>query len=91
MVFNQSENFTYTVLSYLTTGIFTFAGFVNTTTSTSPASVVVAGVASGFTGLTPTKTYYLTSAYDGTLTTDALPTGIKVGVALSSSTLLIRT
>jgi hypothetical protein len=91
MVFNQSENFTYTVLSYLTTGVFTFAGFVNTTTSTSPASVVVAGVASGFTGLTPTKTYYLTSAYDGTLTTDALPTGIKVGVALSSSTLLIRT
>ena len=91
MVFNQSENFTYTVLTYLTTGVFTFAGFVNTTTSTSPASVVVAGVASGFTGLTPSEEYYLTSDYDGELTTDSLPTGVKVGVALSSSTLLIRT
>lgn len=87
--FHDSVNNSYTVQAYYNPNDFQFVGFVNSTTSTSPATVVVDGVASGFTGLTTGSTYYSSIAFDGTLSTSAA-SGIKVGVALSSTTLHVR-
>jgi len=89
LFFHDSVNVGYTVQAYYNPDVFQFGGFVNSTTSTSPATVVVNGIASGFTGLTTGSTYYASTAYDGTLTTSSA-SEVKVGVALSSTTLHIR-
>ena len=87
--FHDTNNNSYTVQAYYNPVSFQFAGFVNSTTSTSPATVVINGVASGFTGLTTGETYYASTSFNGDISTSPL-SGIKVGVALSSTTLHIR-
>jgi hypothetical protein len=59
-------------------------GFPTSTTSSSPVSVIVGGVAGGFTGLTPATRYFLSTAYDGTITTSNA-SGISVGTAISTT------
>jgi hypothetical protein len=76
-----------TINSYNTPS-WNFAGISQTSQTTSPASLITAGVANGFTGLTPGTRYYVnTDLYNGTLTT-AVTTSL-VGLAVSSTEILI--
>ena len=68
---------------------FVAIGAVNSTTSTSPATVVIGGVIDGFTGLTPGEFYYVANTYDGDVSTSSA-TGIAVGTAISSTKIAIR-
>lgn len=77
----------YDVAAYKT-GTFSFIGFASETTSSSPADVAVAGVASDLTSLTPNTIYYVDNLGTGTITT-ASDSGVVVGKALTSTQLLI--
>jgi hypothetical protein len=67
----------------------TFVGFANAAISaTVTGSVVVGGVVSGLSGLVAGKTYYLADSA-GTISTTAGTNTKKVGIALSTTTLLI--
>jgi hypothetical protein len=85
---NFPTNQGYTVNAYSTDN-FNYIGVVETTTSTSPASIVTDGVAANFTSLTPATVYYATSPYDGTVTTSTT-SGILVGKAISSTQILLQ-
>ena len=52
------------------------------------ASVVLVGIVSGFTGLTPNSTYYVQDTI-GTIGTTPGSTSIPVGVAISTTEILI--
>lgn len=72
----------------LTADAFYLYGISNDTASSGTASVVVGGVVSGLSGLTPTSNYYIDAAtYDGSITTDS--SGTYVGKAISSTKLLL--
>jgi hypothetical protein len=88
---NEFRNFTgnrtqsYTANTYNTPS-WNFAGTCAVTQNTSPANIVVNGIATGFTSLTPGFTYYLdTATYNGSLTTVANP--YVIGLAVSSTTM----
>jgi hypothetical protein len=79
---------TYTVNAYLTTA-FNIVGVATATTSSSPTTITVGGIADGFSGLTPGVIYYVDStAYNGTVTTSSL-SGVRVGKAISTSQILL--
>ena len=65
-----------------------FVGFPTATDSSTPASIVVKGVASGFSSLTPGAIYYQSTANNGTITT-VNSSGVIVGKAISSTEILI--
>jgi hypothetical protein len=65
-----------------------FVGFPTATDSSTPASIVVKGVASGFSSLTPGEIYYQSTANNGTITT-VTSSGVIVGKAISSTEILI--
>ena len=59
-----------------------------TSQNTSPASVIVSGIAGGFTGLTPSTKYYIDeSTYNGSIT--STPSNVLLGTAISSTEILI--
>jgi hypothetical protein len=66
-------------------------GFAQTTTSTSPATIVIAGVMTGFTGLVPGSKYYLSDALDGTISTTVpvLTFPTELGRAVNSTDLKV--
>jgi hypothetical protein len=67
-----------------------FIGFATSSISASASGVVaVGGVVSGLSGLTPGATYYLSNT-PGAISTSAGTVSRKVGIALSSTTLLIK-
>ena len=66
-----------------------FIGFPTATDSSSPASIVVQGVASGFSSLTPGQTYFENNLHDGTVVLDNT-SGVKVGKAISSTEMLLN-
>tara|TARA_R110001606_G_scaffold230485_1_gene378323 strand:- start:198 stop:1817 length:1620 start_codon:yes stop_codon:yes gene_type:complete len=66
-----------------------FIGFPTATDSSSPASIVVQGVASGFSSLTPGQTYFENNLHDGTVVLDST-SGVKVGKAISSTEMLLN-
>jgi hypothetical protein len=78
----------YTVNAYTTTTP-NYLGIAKTTDSTSPVDIVTNGVASGFTGLTSGTLYYLSSAYDGTVSTDS-SSGVLIGKAISATEILLQ-
>jgi hypothetical protein len=78
----------YTVNAY-TTGTPNYLGIAKTTDSTSPVDIVTDGVASGLTGLTAGTLYYISTAYDGTVSTDST-SGILVGKAISATEILMQ-
>lgn len=63
---------------------------LNTVGSGVTVHVQFTGVVSGFSGLT-TGTYYFASSTAGQITTDPVTTSLQVGLALTSSKLLIKT
>jgi len=66
----------------------TSMGATPTSQTTSPAEIVVSGVCSGFTGLTPGVKYYVNeSTYDGSLTTTQ--GNYLLGTAISSTEILL--
>jgi len=81
-------NIGYTVNAYATAAV-NYLGVVKTTTSSSPASIVTNGVATGFTSLTPGTLYYTTAPFDGTVTTTS-SSGILVGKAVSTTEILMQ-
>jgi hypothetical protein len=81
-------NIGYTVNAY-STSIVNYLGVVKTTTSTSPASIVTDGVATGFTGLTAGSLYYSTAPFDGTVSTSNA-SGVLVGKAISTTEILMQ-
>ena len=81
-------NIGYTVNAY-GTDVFNYIGVTETTTSSSPASIVTNGVAANFTSLTAGNVYYATTPYDGTVTTSST-SGILVGKAISSTQILLQ-
>ena len=81
-------NIGYTVNAYGTES-FNYIGIVETTTSSSPASIVTDGVAANFTSLTAGTVYYATTPFDGTVTTSS-SSGILVGKAISSTQILMQ-
>jgi len=67
----------------------TFIGFVQSTVlMDASTSVVLVGIVSGFTGLTPNSTYYVQNTI-GTIGTTPGSTSIPVGVAISTTEILI--
>ena len=66
-----------------------FIGFPTATDSSSPASIVVQGVASGFSSLTPGQTYFENNLHDGTVALDNT-SGVKVGKSISSTEMLLN-
>ena len=80
--------FKYIVSAYATTTP-NYLGIAKTTDSTSPVDIVTDGVASGFTGLTAGSLYYLSTAYDGTVSTD-VSSGIFIGKAISATEILMQ-
>jgi len=78
----------YTVNAY-TTGTPNYLGVAKTTDSTSPVDIVTNGVAAGFTGLTAGTLYYVSTNYDGTVSTDST-SGILVGKAVSATEILMQ-
>jgi hypothetical protein len=98
--YNASDNFfyqyyttapkivIYDVNAYATTTP-NYLGFAKTTDSTSPVDIVTDGVASGLTGLTAGSLYYLSTNYDGTVSTDS-GSGIFVGKAISATEILLQ-
>jgi hypothetical protein len=85
---NFPTNQGYTVNAYSTDN-FNYVGVVETTTSSSPASIVTDGVAANFTSLTPGTVYYATTPLDGTVATSTA-SGILVGKAISSTQILLQ-
>jgi hypothetical protein len=81
-------NIGYTVNAY-STETFNYIGVVETTTSSSPASIVTDGVAANFTSLTAGTVYYATTPFDGTVATSSA-SGILVGKAISSTQILMQ-
>jgi hypothetical protein len=81
-------NIGYTVNAYGTEA-FNYIGVIETTTSSSPASIVTNGIAANFTSLTAGNVYYATSPYDGTVATSTA-SGILVGKAISSTQILLQ-
>jgi len=65
-----------------------FVGFPTATDSSTPASIVVKGVANGFSSLTTGEIYYQSTANNGTITT-VTSSGVVVGKAISSTEILI--
>jgi len=65
-----------------------FVGFPSATDSTSPATIIVDGVASGFSSLTPGEFYYEDNAHNGTVSLLST-SGVKVGKAISTTEILI--
>jgi hypothetical protein len=78
----------YTVVAYSTT-IFNYLGICKTSTSSSPASVVTDGVASGFTGLSTGSTYYWVIPFNGEVTLTS-GSGNLIGKAISATEILLR-
>ena len=85
---NANRNTQNVTINSYNTPSWNFLGVSQTSQTTSPASIITAGVASGFTGLTPGTRYYVnTDLYDGTVTTNV--TNSLVGLAVSSTAILI--
>jgi hypothetical protein len=79
---------TYTANAY-STGAFNIAGVATATTSSSPTTITIGGVAGGFSGLTPGAIYYVDSTtYNGTVTTSN-SSGVKAGKAVSTTEILL--
>jgi hypothetical protein len=75
----------YTANTYNTPS-WNFAGTCAVTQNTSPATIIVNGIATGFTGLTPGVTYYVdSSTFNGSITATA--TSYPLGLAVSSTTM----
>jgi hypothetical protein len=72
-----------------TTSRINFLGFVtNSPTATQAATIQIAGVMTGLSGLSPMKTCYLSNTL-GTISTTAGTNSRKVGIALTATTMLI--
>jgi hypothetical protein len=71
------------------TSTFVYGGIANETASSGSVDIVVAGVASGFTGLTPAANYYIDPSYDGSISTNT-QTGVYVGRAISDTEILVN-
>jgi hypothetical protein len=78
----------YQVNAY-STEFFNYAGVVETTTGTSPASIITDGVAAGFTSLTPGTIYYAATPINGDVSTSS-SSGLLVGKAISSTQILLQ-
>jgi hypothetical protein len=85
---NFPVNIGYTVNAYATS-VVNYLGVVKTTTSTSPASIVTDGVATGFTSLTRGSLYYSTAPFDGTVVASSA-SGILIGKAISTTEILMQ-
>ena len=70
------------------TGTINFLGFPTATDSSTPTSIIIKGVAAGFTSLTIGSLYYQSNANDGSVTT-ASDEGVLVGKAISATEILI--
>ena len=77
-----SKRVPYTVNAYATT-YFTLGGVASATASSGTTPTIVAGIASGYSGLTTGTDYHLDAAFDGTLTTDTSLD--RVGMAVSTT------
>ena len=64
-------------------------GFAEATSSSGAQDITVAGVAAGFSSLTPGSLYYTTSTYTGEVTTDSA-SGNLVGKAVSATEILLN-
>ena len=64
-------------------------GFATATSSSGAQLITVAGVATGFSGLTIGKLYYTTSDFTGQVTTSSL-SGNLVGKAISATEILLN-
>jgi hypothetical protein len=79
---------TYTVNASSTTTP-NYLGVAKETDSTTPVNIVTDGVASGLSGLTAGTLYYISTNYDGTVSTDST-SGILVGKAISATEILLQ-
>jgi hypothetical protein len=59
------------------------------TDSTTPVNIITDGVAGGLSGLTSGSLYYISTNYDGTVSTDST-SGIFVGKAISATEILLQ-
>jgi hypothetical protein len=78
----------YQVNAY-STEFFNYTGVTETTTSTSPASIITDGVAAGFTSLTPGTIYYAATPINGDVSTSS-SSGLLIGKAISSTQILLQ-
>jgi hypothetical protein len=78
----------YTVNAYKTTP-FTYAGVATATASSGTTPISVAGVSSGHSSLTIGTSYYISDAYDGTLTIDDTLGIGRVGKAISATEIVL--
>ena len=78
----------YTVNGYINSVPFIYGGIAQETTSSGTAKVAMAGIATGFTGLTVGSKYYIDPLLNGNITTDNT-SGIVAGVAVSPTELLV--
>jgi hypothetical protein len=85
---NFPTNQGYQVNAY-STETFNYAGVTETTTSTSPASIITDGVAAGFTSLTPGTIYYAATPLSGEVSTSSA-SGLLIGKAISSTQILLQ-
>jgi hypothetical protein len=66
-----------------------YLGVAKETDSTTPVNIVTNGVVGNFTGLTPGSLYYISTNYDGTVSTTSV-SGILVGKAISTTEILMQ-
>jgi hypothetical protein len=85
---NFPTNQGYQVNAY-STETFNYAGVTETTTGTSPASIITDGVAAGFTSLTPGVIYYAATPFSGDVSTSS-SSGLLIGKAISSTQILLQ-
>jgi hypothetical protein len=85
---NFPTNQGYQVNAY-STETFNYAGVTETTTSTSPASIITDGVAAGFTSLTPGTIYYAATPLSGEVSTSSA-SNLLIGKAISSTQILLQ-
>jgi hypothetical protein len=78
----------YTVGAYSTSSP-NYLGFAKETDSTTPVNIVTDGVIGGLSGLTSGTLYYISTDYNGTVSTDST-SGILVGKAISATEILLQ-
>ena len=78
----------YTVSAY-STSTPNYLGFAKETDSTTPVNIITDGVAGGLSGLTSGSLYYISTDYNGTVSTDST-SGIFVGKAISATEILLQ-
>jgi hypothetical protein len=78
----------YTVGAY-SANLPNYLGFAKETDSTTPVNIVTDGVVGGLSGLTSGTLYYLSTDYNGTVSTDST-SGILVGKAISATEILLQ-